>query len=110
MSGIRGVLVGALGLAALQTVIGTDRGSSGFASIVQVPGQWALAFMDPKKPLLPNFAKAPCAERGDMSLFSFLTAAAQTPAAPNISPLPNFTTPPSTTPPSTTPPVTALMA
>ncbi|MDB4872795.1 MAG: hypothetical protein JWP34_4563 [Massilia sp.] len=99
MGGVGGILTGALALAALQTIVASDRASSGLATLVQVPGSWARTFMDPKKPLLPNFSKAPCAEKGDLSLFSFLTAASQTSSPATIAPIPNMPNPSSLPPP-----------
>jgi hypothetical protein len=101
MGSIGGVLTGALALAALQTVVSSDRATSGVASLVKVPGAWARTFLDPTKPLLPNFVKAPCAETG-VSLFSALTAAYEGQAggpvaAQPVSSIPN----PSTLPPAT---------
>jgi hypothetical protein len=101
LGGIGGILTGALALAALQTVVSSDRATSGLASLVQVPGKWARTFMDPSKALLPNYAGAKCAE-GDVSLFSALTAAYEgqaggAVAAQPVSSIPN----PSTLPPTT---------
>lgn len=52
----RSLLVGALGLAALETVLtlgGTAQGQ--LTKLLEIPGQWAEIFMDPNRPLVPDY-------------------------------------------------------
>lgn len=53
----KSILVGALGLALLETVLTASSAQQGqLGSLLQVPGDWARKFMDPTVPLIPNYA------------------------------------------------------
>jgi hypothetical protein len=112
MAGLSGIIMGALGLAALETVVSSDQATHGFSTLVQLPAQWARAFMDPHTPLIPNLAKAECVNAGDVSIMSLISATGDN-QNPNVSPAasnsPSYDVPtnPSVPTPSSKPPLTA---
>lgn len=109
MAGLAGILTGAIALAALETIVANDNASTGFASFVQVPGQWARTFMDPTKPLLPNYAKAACAEGGDVNVLNLMASYTTTAPDPAMAQqIPNYNAAPAS--PLTTPPPTTIQA
>jgi hypothetical protein len=93
MAGWSGVLIGAIALAALEVAVSSQQATAGFGTLVQLPGQWALNWMDPTKPLLPNWAKAPCAEGGDVSVFSLMSYSPGTSSAATVPAAATQTTP-----------------
>jgi hypothetical protein len=53
----RSLLVGALGLAAMETALSLSSKEQGqLGKLLQIPGQWAEIFMDPTRPLVPNLS------------------------------------------------------
>lgn len=53
MSALRGIMAGALGLAALQAIV-SSRETGNLAKLLKLPGDWARAFLDPARPLIPD--------------------------------------------------------
>lgn len=82
MGAIAGIAGGALGLAIFQQVVSQERGYETYGTLVQLPGEWARKLIDPAVPLIPNLADAPCAEGGNVSLFSLIADTGK-PVAPS---------------------------
>ena len=101
----KGMVLGIIGLSALDLLIASKNGPSVFGTVVTTPGKWLDVWFDPAKPLIPDLrtgaggGAAPAPAKPDCSKLWGIgkTICEQQSSSTGPTTLPNPTTPPTTT-------------